>query len=166
MNARPLGWLITSMGLGAGAVLWEIAGRTVGAAFVAPLSETLPVAASPAVWRALGSSLALFPLDRARVVARRPAALRAPVCAHGHPAGDRPRSRRHGGGGVLPERKRDRDDAAERGAELRHRDGIRGDPPGDALGRGADGARRSDRAPIRRLAEHPHMTAESRLAGE
>jgi ABC-type nitrate/sulfonate/bicarbonate transport system permease component len=60
VRARPLGWLLTGAGLGAGAVLWEIAGRTVGAAFVAPLSETLQVAASPAVWRALGSSLALF----------------------------------------------------------------------------------------------------------
>jgi len=60
VRARPLGWLLTSAGLGAGAVLWEIAGRTVGAAFVAPLSETLQVAATPAVWRALGSSLALF----------------------------------------------------------------------------------------------------------
>jgi len=60
MSTRPLGWLLTSVGLGAGAVLWEIAGRTVGAAFVAPLSETLQVAATPAVWRALGSSLVLF----------------------------------------------------------------------------------------------------------
>jgi len=60
VRARPLGWLLTGAGLGAGAVLWEIAGRTVGAAFVAPLSETLQVAATPAVWRALGSSLALF----------------------------------------------------------------------------------------------------------
>jgi ABC-type nitrate/sulfonate/bicarbonate transport system permease component len=60
MSTRPFGWLLTGVGLGAGAVLWEIAGRTVGGAFVAPLSETLQVAATPAVWRALGSSLGLF----------------------------------------------------------------------------------------------------------
>jgi ABC-type nitrate/sulfonate/bicarbonate transport system permease component len=65
MTARPrptraLGWLITSIGLAAGAVLWEIVGRNTGAAFVAPLSETLKVLLAPEVWRALGSSLALF----------------------------------------------------------------------------------------------------------
>ena len=56
---RALGWLITSAGLAVGAVLWEIVGRSVGAAFVAPLSETLE-ALTPPVWRALASSLALF----------------------------------------------------------------------------------------------------------
>src|SRR5260370_21763424 len=60
MSARALGWLLTSAGMGGGAVLWEIAGRPVGDAFVARLSEPLKVAAPPAVWRALGSSLALF----------------------------------------------------------------------------------------------------------
>jgi len=59
VSARPLGWLITGAGLGAGAVLWEIAGRSVGAAFVAPLSDTV-AALTPALWRALLSSLGLF----------------------------------------------------------------------------------------------------------
>ena len=59
MRRRVLGWLITGAGLGAGAVLWEIAGSSVGAAFVAPLSETIG-ALTPAVWRAFASSLALF----------------------------------------------------------------------------------------------------------
>ncbi len=61
---RACGWLITSLGLGAGAATWEIAGRSVGAAFVAPLSETLVrlagLARSGELWHALASSLALF----------------------------------------------------------------------------------------------------------
>ena len=57
--ARTLGWLITGSGLAAGAALWEITGRSVGAAFVAPLSDTLG-ALSPALFRALLSSLGLF----------------------------------------------------------------------------------------------------------
>ncbi|HLJ21106.1 MAG TPA: ABC transporter permease subunit [Stellaceae bacterium] len=56
---RTLGWLITGAGLAAGAALWEIAGRRMGAAFVAPLSDTIE-ALTPAVWRALASSLGLF----------------------------------------------------------------------------------------------------------
>jgi NitT/TauT family transport system permease protein len=59
-RTRALGWLITGAGLAAGAAIWEIAGRSAGAAFVAPISETLQVALTPAVWRALGSSLSLF----------------------------------------------------------------------------------------------------------
>jgi len=59
MSARRLGWTITAAGLAAGAALWEIAGRSVGAAFVAPLSETIE-ALTPSVWRALASSLGLF----------------------------------------------------------------------------------------------------------
>jgi NitT/TauT family transport system permease protein len=59
MTARPLGWLISGAGLAVGAVVWELAGRSVGAAFVAPLSATLE-AVTPEVWRALLSSLALF----------------------------------------------------------------------------------------------------------
>jgi len=59
MSRKVLGWLITAAGLATGAVLWEIAGRSVGAAFVAPLSDTI-AAITPAIWRALGSSLVLF----------------------------------------------------------------------------------------------------------
>ncbi|HKF74368.1 MAG TPA: ABC transporter permease subunit [Stellaceae bacterium] len=59
MSARRLGWTITAAGLAAGATLWEIAGRSVGAAFVAPLSDTIE-ALTPSVWRALASSLGLF----------------------------------------------------------------------------------------------------------
>jgi ABC-type nitrate/sulfonate/bicarbonate transport system permease component len=59
-GSHALGWLITGVGIAAGAALWEIAGRQTGAAFVAPLSETLGAALAPAVWRALLSSLALF----------------------------------------------------------------------------------------------------------
>ncbi len=59
MSPRALGWLITGAGLAAGAALWEIAGRSVGAAFMAPLSDTIE-ALTPAVWRALLSSLSLF----------------------------------------------------------------------------------------------------------
>ncbi|MGH7124816.1 MAG: ABC transporter permease [Stellaceae bacterium] len=57
--ARMLGWLITGAGLAAGATLWEIVGRSMGAAFVAPLSDTLE-ALNPAIFRALLSSLGLF----------------------------------------------------------------------------------------------------------
>jgi ABC-type nitrate/sulfonate/bicarbonate transport system permease component len=59
MSRRVLGWLISGAGLAAGAALWEVAGRSVGAAFVAPLSDTIE-AITPAVWRALASSLVLF----------------------------------------------------------------------------------------------------------
>src|SRR5215469_11725609 len=59
MSASRLGWTITAAGLAAGATLWEIAGRSVGAAFVAPLSDTIE-ALTPSVWRALASSLGLF----------------------------------------------------------------------------------------------------------
>ena len=59
MSSRPLGWLITAAGLGAGAALWEVAGRSVGGAFVAPLSDTIR-ALTPEVWGALLSSLSLF----------------------------------------------------------------------------------------------------------
>jgi NitT/TauT family transport system permease protein len=59
VRPRPLGWLISGAGLAAGAALWEIAGRAVGAAFVAPLSDTID-ALTPTVWRALLSSLSLF----------------------------------------------------------------------------------------------------------
>jgi ABC-type nitrate/sulfonate/bicarbonate transport system permease component len=59
VSAKPLGWLITGAGLGAGAALWEIAGRNVGVAFVAPLSDTV-AALTPPLWRALLSSLGLF----------------------------------------------------------------------------------------------------------
>jgi ABC-type nitrate/sulfonate/bicarbonate transport system permease component len=63
-SPRALGWLITSLGLAAGAALWEIAGRETGAAFMAPLSETLlrlaELARTGELWQALGSSLALF----------------------------------------------------------------------------------------------------------
>jgi NitT/TauT family transport system permease protein len=59
MSPRPLGWLISGAGLAVGAVIWELAGRSVGAAFVAPLSDTLE-ALTPAVWQALLSSLTLF----------------------------------------------------------------------------------------------------------
>jgi ABC-type nitrate/sulfonate/bicarbonate transport system permease component len=59
MSRKALGRLMTGAGLVAGAALWEFAGRSVGAAFVAPLSDTIE-ALTPAVWRALASSLALF----------------------------------------------------------------------------------------------------------
>jgi len=59
MSRRVLGWLISGAGLAAGAALWEVAGRSVGAAFVAPLSDTIE-AITPAVLRALASSLVLF----------------------------------------------------------------------------------------------------------
>ena len=59
MSRKAHGWLITGAGLAVGAALWEIAGRSVGAAFVAPLSDTIE-ALTPALWRALASSLALF----------------------------------------------------------------------------------------------------------
>jgi NitT/TauT family transport system permease protein len=59
MSRKAFGWGITGAGLAAGALLWEIAARSVGAAFVAPLSDTVD-ALTPAVWRALLSSLALF----------------------------------------------------------------------------------------------------------
>ena len=69
MTARPgspraLGWLLTSVGLAAGAALWEVAGRETGAAFMAPFSQTLlrlaELASTGELWQALGSSLALF----------------------------------------------------------------------------------------------------------
>jgi len=59
VSRRTLGWLISGAGVAAGAAFWEIAGRSVGAAFVAPLSETIE-ALTPPVWRALASSLGLF----------------------------------------------------------------------------------------------------------
>lgn len=59
MSHRALGWLITGAGLAVGAAVWEVVGRSVGAAFVAPLSDTV-AAITPALWRALASSLVLF----------------------------------------------------------------------------------------------------------
>jgi ABC-type nitrate/sulfonate/bicarbonate transport system permease component len=62
--SRALGWLLTALGLAAGAALWEIVGRRTGAAFVAPFSETVlrlaELAQTGELWRALGSSLTLF----------------------------------------------------------------------------------------------------------
>src|ERR1700740_750957 len=63
-SPRARGWLLTGLGLAAGAALWEIAGRETGAAFMAPLSETLlrlaELARTGELRQALASSLALF----------------------------------------------------------------------------------------------------------
>lgn len=63
-SPRARGWLLTGLGLAAGAALWEIAGRETGATFMAPLSETLlrlaELARAGELRRALASSLALF----------------------------------------------------------------------------------------------------------
>jgi ABC-type nitrate/sulfonate/bicarbonate transport system permease component len=72
-RSRALGWLLTSLGLAAGAALWEIVGRETGAAFMAPLSETLlrlaELARTGELWQALASSLALFGVGFALSVA-------------------------------------------------------------------------------------------------
>jgi len=72
-RSRALGWLLTSLGLAAGAGLWEIVGRETGAAFMAPLSETLlrlaELARTGELWQALTSSLALFGVGFALSVA-------------------------------------------------------------------------------------------------
>ena len=57
-------WGLTALSLAAGAAVWEIVGRRTGAAFMAPLSETLTrlweLTRSGELLRALGSSLGLF----------------------------------------------------------------------------------------------------------
>jgi len=57
-------WGLTALSLACGATIWEIVGRSTGAAFMAPLSETLvrlsELTRSGELLRALGSSLGLF----------------------------------------------------------------------------------------------------------
>jgi ABC-type nitrate/sulfonate/bicarbonate transport system permease component len=61
---RSDGWALTALGLAAGAAAWEVAGRRIGDAFMAPLSSTLgrlaELARSGELWSALDSSLLLF----------------------------------------------------------------------------------------------------------
>jgi ABC-type nitrate/sulfonate/bicarbonate transport system permease component len=61
---RSDGWALTALGLAAGAAAWEVAGRRIGDAFMAPLSSTLERLAELArggeLWSALDSSLLLF----------------------------------------------------------------------------------------------------------
>ena len=58
------GWGLTTLGLAAGAALWEIAGRHTSPAFLVPLSETLArlveLGRSGELWVALLSSILLF----------------------------------------------------------------------------------------------------------
>ena len=64
LNGRFRGWVITARGLAVGAIFWEAAGHGIGAAFMAPLSETLvrlwELTLSGALPAALASSLGLF----------------------------------------------------------------------------------------------------------
>ena len=63
-RGRVLGWGLTTLGLLAGATLWEIVGRHTSAAFLVPLSDTaarlLELARGGALERALIDSLSLF----------------------------------------------------------------------------------------------------------
>ena len=63
-NSLFFRWGLTALSLSAGAAVWEIVGRRTGAAFMAPLSETLArlweLTRSGELVQALGSSLGLF----------------------------------------------------------------------------------------------------------
>src|SRR5262249_44985642 len=70
----------------------------------------------------------LLPLERVGAVARRDGALHAAVHHDGRAAGDRTRTCRHGGGGILPELNWSWPDHQDGLANLRYRGRVRGDP--------------------------------------